>query len=138
MSALERVAVLLALIERLRQVMAEENNCIKRMRIDDIGELQEEKRLLAEAYEKELRGFRANASVMAELSIEARLTLQEAMRELQLAVRRNTDTLRAAKTVIERMLRRVSEGLGTTSMMGYGPLTARQAEVIPMAFDRQI
>lgn len=138
MSALERAAVLLALIDRLRQVMAEENNCIKRMRIDDIGELQEEKRMLAEAYEKELRSMRTSPALMAELPQEARVALQDAMRELQIAVRRNTDTLRAAKTVIERMLRRVSEGLGTASAMGYGPLALRQAEVIPVAFDRQI
>lgn len=82
--------------------------------------------------------MRTSPALMAELPQEARVALQDAMRELQIAVRRNTDTLRAAKTVIERMLRRVSEGLGTASAMGYGPLALRQAEVIPVAFDRQI
>lgn len=137
MSALERVAVLLTLIERLCAVMAREGDCVRRMAVDRIGELQEEKRVLAQAYEKELAALRRQPEAMAALPIEARRQLEEGMRRLQAASRRNADLLLAAKTVTERLLRRLAEALADEPS-GAVPPPARAGRVIAVSFDRSV
>lgn len=137
MSALERIAVLLALIERLCEVMAREGESVRRMAVERIGELQEEKRVLAQAYEKELAALRREPEALAALPLEARRELEEGMRRLQAAARRNADLLRAAKTVTERLLRRVAEALADEPRLA-GPLPARGARVIAVSFDRSV
>ncbi len=137
MSGLERIAVLLTLIERLCAVMAEECACVRRMAVDRIAEVQEEKRLLAEAYEKELSALRRQPELIGSLPVEARRQLEEGMRRLQAAARRNADVLLAAKSVTERLLRRLSESLATESH-GPTPPPARVGRVIAVAFDRSV
>lgn len=139
MSGLERVAVLLALIERLCEVMARENDCVRRFALDPLSELQAEKRTLAQAYEKELDRLRRQPELLGALPVEPRRQLEEAMRRMQVAVRRNAEVLSAAKTVSERLLRRVSEALAEEPRRGalaVGP--APRGRVIAMSVDRQV
>jgi flagellar biosynthesis/type III secretory pathway chaperone len=136
-SGLERIAVVLTLIERLCAVMAEEGDCVRRMAVDRIGELQEEKRALAEAYEKELAALRRAPEVVGALPLEARHELEEGMRRLQAASRRNADLLAAAKTVTERLLRRVTEALAI-ELPGAGPAPGRTGRVVAVSFDRSV
>ncbi len=137
MSGLERVALLLTLIERLCEVMAREADCVRRMAVDRIDELQREKRALAEAYEKELAAFRRQPELVAGLSLETRRELEQAMRRLQAASRRNADLLLAAKSVTERLLRRVTEALAEEPRV-VPPPPARGGRVVAVSFDRSI
>lgn len=137
MSGLERIAVLLTLIDRLCEVLAQESDCVRRMAIDRIGEVQDEKRLLAEAYEKELGVLRRRPEVVGGLPIEARRQLEAAMRRLQAAVRRNADVLLAAKTVTERLLRRVADALAAEPRVAVRP-PPQAGRVIAVSFDRHV
>lgn len=137
MSGLERIALLLTLIERLCEVMALENDCVRRMAVDRIAQLQEEKRSLAQAYETQLAALRREPEAVGALPVEARLRLEEGMRRLQAAARRNADVLRAAKSVTERLLRRVAEALADEPG-GALPPPARGGRVIAVSFDRSV
>lgn len=137
MSGLERIAVLITLIDRLCAVMAQETDCVRRMAIDRIGEVQDEKRLLAEAYEKELGALRRRPEALGGLPMEARRQLEEAMRRLQAASRRNADVLLAAKTVTERLLRRVADALAAEPRGAARP-PAQGGRVIAVSFDRHV
>lgn len=136
-SGLERIAVLLTLIERLCDVMAREGECVRRMAVDRIAELQKEKRVLAQAYEKELAALRRRPELLGSLPLEARRQLEEGMRRLQAATRRNADVLLAAKTVTERLLRRVTEALAEDPA-GTAPPPGRSGRVIAVSFDRSV
>lgn len=136
MSAMERVVVVLTLMQRLREVMTAETEAVRRMQLDRLTTIQEEKRLLGDSYERELRQLRAEPELLATLPQETRVMLQEAMREMQTAVRRNIDMLGAAKIVVERLLRRVAEGMQALPMAANPP--AGGARVIAVAFDRQV
>ncbi len=137
MSGLERIAVLLTLIERLCEVMAREGECVRRMAVERLAELREEKRALAQAYEKELAALRREPAAVAALPLEARRQLEEGMRRLQAASRRNADLLAAAKTVTERLLRRVTEALAV-ELPGAGPAAGRTGRVVAVSFDRSV
>lgn len=137
MSGLERVALLVTLIERLCTVMAREAECVRRMAVERIGELQQEKRTLAQAYEKELSALRRQPEAIAGLPLETRRELERAMRRLQAASRHNADLLLAAKSVTERLLRRVSEALAEEPRAHASP-PARAGRVIAVSFDRSI
>jgi hypothetical protein len=136
-SGLERIAVLITLIDRLCEVMGQENDCVRRMAIDRIGDVQDEKRLLAEAYEKELGALRRSPEAVGGLPLEARRQLEEAMRRLQAASRRNADVLLAAKTVTERLLRRVADALAAEPRVAARP-PAHGGRVIAVSFDRHV
>lgn len=139
MSGLERVAVVIALIERLCEVMARENDCVRRFALDPLSELQAEKRTLAQAYEKELDRLRRQPELLGGLPVEPRRQLEEAMRRMQAAVRRNAEVLSAAKTVSERLLRRVSEALAEEpGRVAPASGAAPRGRVIAMSFDRQV
>lgn len=137
MSGLERIAVLLTLIDRLCEVMAEECDCVRRMAVDRIAEVQHEKRVLAEAYEKELGALRRQPESVGALPLEARRQLEQGMRRLQAASRRNADVLLAAKTVTERLLRRVADALAAEPR-GAAPPPAHAGRVIAVSFDRSV
>jgi flagellar biosynthesis/type III secretory pathway chaperone len=136
-SGFERIAVLLTLIERLCEVVAQESECVRRMAVDRIAELHKEKRALAQAYEKELAALRGEPEVLGSLPIETRRELEEGMRRLRAATRRNVDLLLAAKTVTERLLRSVSEALAEEPAAATAP-PGRAGRVIAVSFDRSV
>ncbi|MCS6778541.1 MAG: hypothetical protein NZ555_02415 [Geminicoccaceae bacterium] len=139
MSGLERVVVLLALIEKLCEVMARENDCVRRFALDPLSELQAEKRTLAQAYEKELDRLRREPELLGALPLEPRRQLEEAMRRMRAAARRNAEVLSAAKTVSERLLRRLSEALAEEPRHGaLASGAAPRGRVIAMSVDRQV
>jgi len=136
-SGFERIAVLLTLIERLCEVMAEESESVRRMAVDRIAELQKEKRALVQAYEKELAALRREPEVLGSVPLETRRELEEGMRRLRAVTRRNADLLLAAKTVTERLLRWVSEALADEPAAATAP-PGRVGRVIAVSFDRSV
>ncbi len=142
MSGLERLALLLSVIERLCAVMAQENDCLRRMEVETVRALHLEKRRLAEAYERELGQLRREPTLLAELPVHARIELEEAMRRLHAAARRNSEVLWAAKTVSERLLRHLAESLAehpfAHSLSSPRGATSGTGKVVAISCDQRI
>lgn len=122
--------------------MAQENDHLRRMDVEQVRALHLEKRRLAEAYEEELGRLRREPGLLADLPLSARAELEEAMRRLQAAARRNGEMLWAAKTVSERLLRQLAESLAEhpfalPSTAGQGP-TPSSGKVVAMSCDQRI
>lgn len=137
-----RVAVILALMRQLQEVMGAEAALLRAMRLGPLQELQAEKAALAERYELELRRLRQMPETLGALSPEQRATLEAAMRDFQAALRINAERLRQARQVAEGIAQALSEGLGRGPLApGYGapprPSGEAGARVIPVAFDRR-
>lgn len=148
MDPLEHVTVMITLIRQLEAVMERETLALKETRMADVEALQEEKTLLTEAYEIEMRRLRSKPEILGSLDDHVRLTLDEAVRDLQAAARRNANALEAAKTVIERLVEKLSAGMAKNSHGGrygrdgggYQPSHGGQAhgQVIAVAFNSAI
>lgn len=136
MKTLEKIALLLTLMQQLHEVMTAETEAVRQMQLARLGELQEEKRQLADRYERELLTLRREPEAMAALPLETRQILQDAMRDMQQAIRRNMDMLAAAKIVAERLLRRVAEGIQAFPSQSTPPVGG--GRVIAFALDQQL
>jgi hypothetical protein len=143
MEPLEQVAVLMALMKRLVQVMDYERAVLKSMRLDALPDLQDEKTALAEAYEIEVARLRCSPDALAALEPHVRAELHDAMRSFQESVRSNHQGLMAAREVVERVLRNIGDSLagGAQSLSqgarGQSGDAERSGQVISVAFDRR-
>jgi hypothetical protein len=142
MEPLEQVTVLVTLMKRLGQVLDHERALLRSMRLEDLVDIQEEKTVLAEAYEIEFGRIRAKPEIFAALEPGAREQVETAMRRFQEAVSANMHALTAAQTVIEKLVRNVADSAARSSRhLGYGPPGrggAARGQVIPVAFDRKL
>ncbi len=151
MDALERITVLMTLMRRLGQVMERESALLRGMRLDALEDLQQEKGVLAEAYEIELRRLRGEPELMSELDPAVREELTEAMRAFQDRLRANRLTLEAAREVVEKVIRHIGDDLAKSRAPGgYGGRDGRggrssggggadtRGQVISLALDREI
>ena len=151
MHGLERVTVVMTLMEQLRAVMAEENTLVRQMKLDRLNELHAEKAALADAYELELRRLRSQPELMADLPNDVRQHLEEITRSFQDASKANANILMAARTMVERMMRKLGDSMSATSPApGYGQVygnhssghssnsTAKTGKVISVAFNREL
>lgn len=121
MEPLERVTVMITLIRQLEAVMERENRALKAVDMVVVESLQDEKNLLAEAYEIEMRKIMADPSILGSLDSHVRQTLDEAVRQLQATSSRNEASLAAAKTVIERLVQKLGESMAKSARGGrYG------------------
>lgn len=138
MEPLERVAMLLTLLRRLEDVMARENEAVRRMRLEPLAGLHAEKEALAGAYERQLRELRCRPELVGALPIEARRELETGMRRFQCASRRNAEVLAAARTVIDKLMRRLADGLGQSRAPAarYGGGGAPGGRLVALAVDR--
>lgn len=144
MEPLEQVTILMTLMRRLEQVMDQERGILRGMRLDALPEIQEEKEALAEAYEIELARLRRQPERVGDLDPGVREQLEDAMRQFQERMTANIEALRAAHTVVEKVLRTIADSVarspagagyhGTGQAVG-APTGAR---IIPLAFDRQL
>lgn len=143
MEPLEKAAILMTLMKRLGQIMDHERALLGSMRLDDLNDLQEEKSALAEAYEVELGRLRKAPETFAALDDGVRLQIEDAMRRFQEATHGNILALSAAKTVVDKVVRNIADGLARHQRgTGYGrPGGVGQqgsAEVISVAFNRKL
>ena len=154
MDALERITVLMTLMRRLGQTMDHECAVLRGMRLDALREVQHEKGLLAEAYEIELRRLRGRPELVQELDPAIRAALFEAMRDLQERVRSNRLALDAAREVVERVVRAISDGLSRANAVGGytgrggggggdggtagGGGAEPRGQVVPLALNREV
>ena len=144
MEPLEQITVLMALMNRLAQVMDHERALLKSMRLDALPDLQDEKVALAEAYEIEVARLRRSPESLASLEPHVRTELHEAMRSFQESVSTNLRALTAAQEVIERVLRNIGDSLArgakNASYGGRGQAEPIEpgGQVISVAFDRRL
>ncbi|GBD42972.1 hypothetical protein HRbin40_00433 [bacterium HR40] len=139
MDPIAAATLLLALIEQLRSTIERENRLLRTMDLEALREVQEQKALLADAFEVELAKLRRNPEVVASLPAEVRRRLDEELRELRAAMRVNLNALLVAREVVERMAQHIAHSLAAIHS---GPLLdpsrPRRAEVVPLALDRQV
>jgi hypothetical protein len=141
-AAESRVAVLLALMRQLQEVMRAENGLLRDLKLTRLRELQGEKAALAGRYELELRRLRQTPDTLAGLGEEGRRLLESSMREFQTTVRSNADRLLQARAVVEAVVQTIGHSLaadGTSARYAPGAQAAGDAgaRVIPVAFDRR-
>ena len=138
-----RVAVLLALMRQLQEVMRAENGLLRDLKLARLRELQTEKSALAGHYELELRRLRQAPDAFSGLGVEARQLLESSMREFQDTVRSNADRLLQARSVVEAVVQTIGHSLGAVGgreqRYAGGPQAGADntARVIPVAFDRR-
>ena len=137
-----RLAVLLALMRQLQEVMRAENGLLRDLKLSRLRELQIEKAALASHYELELRRLRQAPEALSGLGEEARHLLEGAMRDFQATVRSNADRLLQARTVVEAVVQTIGHSLAAGAGQGQryaggSQLAEPSARVIPMALDRR-
>lgn len=140
MSAESRVAVLLALMGQLQEVMRTENGLLRDLKLARLRELQAEKSALAMHFELELRRLREMPGVLGALDDAARRLLEERMREFQRSARANTERLRNAHGLVEALVQALGQELGAEPAMRYAGGAAPvgdAARVVAIAFDRR-
>ena len=142
MEALERITVLMTLMRRLCQIIDREQAVLRGLRLDALDDLQQEKGVLAEAYEIELRRLRGQPEVVDALDPALRAELLEDMRALQDRLKANRLALEAARAVVERVARTIADSLASG---GYGGGAAGRGggggprgQVTSLALDREI
>lgn len=142
--AIDRVALLMALMRQLEEVMRAENALLGQMRLERLAELEMEKTALAQGYELELRRFRQTPELLTQLAAEERQLLDQAMRSFQAALQANARRLVQAQGVVEDILRTIRDSVaaGQGRSQAYA-LRERSGtnpggRVIAVAFDRQL
>jgi len=143
MEPLEKAAILMTLMKRLGQIMDHERALLSSMRLDDLRELQEEKSALTDAYEVELTRLRKTPETFAALDVDVRRQIEDGMRRFQEAAQSNMLAISAAKTVVDKIVRNIADGLARQQKgPSYGPASAGVAQasgqVICVAFDRKL
>ncbi len=139
MNALERASLFLTLIRELQALLEREVVLLRAMDIEALRELQQDKAVLADAYETELRALHASPEFVAELDPGVREALFEAMRELRATMRENLNALLAAREVVERVTRHIAESLaGSEATRRLAALADGPAHVVPLALDRRV
>ena len=143
MEALERVTVVMALMNQLEQTMEQEILTLRSMRLDRLGEIVAEKTQLCHSYEAELRHLQRQPELLGSLDHAIRLELEQATRTFQLRAGHNLRALQAARSVIERVMRHIGASLEAApfkpKLYRLGPsTTSLPNQVIALAFDRQV
>ena len=143
MEPLEKAAILMTLMKRLGQIMDHERALLSSMRLDDLRELQEEKSALTDAYEVEMQRLRKKPETFAALDGDVRRQIEDGMRRFQEAAQSNMLAVSAAKTVVDKIVRNIADGLARHQRgPSYGPASAGtpqvSGQVISVAFDRKL
>lgn len=139
MKPLERVTLLMTLMRQLQDVLDRENTILKGLRLERLYELQREKAGLLQAYEAELRRLRAEPAVMGGVDPEVRACLDQAMRDLQRAVRTNSIVKGRSRRILLCLVEQLGHSLGNLepAMRRYlGEATS--GSVVPMVAERSL
>ena len=145
------VAMLLALMRQIEEVMRLEGALLREMRLDQLRELQGEKTVLAAGLEAGLQRLRRTAATVGGLDVAERSLLEDSLRSFRATAHANVARLRQAREVSEGLVRLLGESLdylpaGGGGGRAYGPAAgggggpagpADTARIIPVAFDRQ-
>lgn len=140
MSPDSRVAMLLALMGQLQEVMRTENGLLRDLKLARLRDLQSEKSALATHFELELRRLRETPAVLAALDDAARRMLEERMRGFQRSARANAERLKSAHGLVEALVQTLGRELAAEPAMRYAGGTSPAGgtpRVVAIAFDRR-
>jgi hypothetical protein len=122
-SAIDRVEQLIALTERLTELVAREAAAFEQRRPQDAAVLVEETAKLANIYRHESAKVRANPQVIAQASLARRQGLVRATEAFDAVLARQGRALEAAKTITEGLVRAIADEVASQRQQsaGYGP-----------------
>lgn len=148
MTTAERVSDLVAVTSRLIACMEQEVELLRAMRPQDIGALQLDKAVLADAYEAHLKALHAAAEGDEVIDRTLREELIRATEDFQAVLAENARALKAVKTAHDRVLRAIVEAVeqkrgrpaGYTATGAAAGATGRSAAATPvcMTVNRQL
>ncbi len=104
MATIDHLGDMIAITERLSDIMCKEIELLRSMRPQDIGELQEPKANLARSYENYLRELREDPSILGAAAPERKEELKIATTRFRSVLDENERALRSVKTVSENLL----------------------------------
>ncbi len=104
MATNDHLGDMIAITERLSNIMSKEIELLRSMRPQDIGELQETKADLAMSYETYLRELREDPSILGAAAPERKEELKIATSRFRSVLDENERALRSVKTVSENLL----------------------------------
>lgn len=136
----ERVEQLIALTERLTELIALEAQAFEQRRPQDAAAHLEETSRLANLYRHESARARANPALVQAAPAEQRMRLMQATEAFDAVLARQGRALEAAKTVTEGLVRAIAEEVASkrASGSGYGPgATAAAADARAITLNRR-
>ena len=129
---------LIVITERLTDLMVRENEILRGMRPSDICELQKDKAVLAQSYERRMRLVREDPTILSEASLAVREKLIETGARFETVLNENEQTLRAVKSVSERVMKiivstaneqRAAPAYSSAGLMNAGPTSSGRRSV---------
>lgn len=105
----EKISAIIAITDRLGEIVVAENELLTARRSAEIGAHREEKARLSEAYEREMADLKANQSWLAASTDEDIARLKASNRSFHAVLSQHRRAVLAAKIVTERMLRTIGE-----------------------------
>jgi hypothetical protein len=137
----ERINQLIALTERLTQLLAAQARAFEARRPQDAAATMEETAGLANAYRHEAQRIRLQEGILAKLAEPQRLRLTRATEAFDAVIARHGRALMAAKTVTEGLVQAIAEEVAAQRSAGaaYGPRGAktRPATAAPITLNRR-
>jgi len=126
----ERVGQLIALTERLTELIAAEAQAFETHRPQDAAALVEETSRLANLYRHESARVRANPNLVASATLEGRTRLMRATEAFDAVLARQGRALDAARTVTEGLVQAIATEVAAqrSKGIGYGP-TAKTHDI---------
>lgn len=139
----DRIAGVMALLERLTAVLDSEIDLLRRMQLAGLAELIAEKETLTTAYERELRALRREPELLGGLAPQRRAALEAAIRDFQTRLATSRRLGDSARHVLENIVRLVAATAAPRvgASTGYGPAStgpARRPDAVPVALNRRI
>jgi hypothetical protein len=108
-AAPDKIAKIIAITDRLGQIVAEENDLLASRRTADMEIHRDEKARLSEAYEREMEDLKAHPSWLEGGARDDVVRLKAATRNFREILAQHKRAMLAAKTVTERMLRSIGD-----------------------------
>jgi flagellar biosynthesis/type III secretory pathway chaperone len=140
----DRVERLIAVLDRLGALLAEEIDAVRMRDYGRIGDLGEQKDRLAQSYRERMRDLREHASNADEVEPRLAARMRDSLKSFLGVVETNARALGAARTAHEKFIKGVSEAVaekarpvkGYSSAGTYGAPTARpRADSLPIALN---
>ena len=138
--AADRVEQLIALTERLVDLMSQDAADFEARRPQDAAVRAEESGRLANLYRHESMRVKRDPGLIAAAPAERRRRLTELTQQLEAVLRRHARSLEAAKTVTEGLVKAIAEEAAAqqASAAGYGPGAApARTAASPLALNRR-
>lgn len=131
--------------QRLTALLEREVELLKNLKPQDIRALQHDKSELAATYERLIRDLREKSALLADADPKLKDRLRQATQRFQMALAENERSIRAVKSVSERLMRAVvaavAERKSSTpaySRAGLASGGAATAKAVSLAVNRQL